>query len=351
MLSGWTEEVARAELEKELDRSIPDAHWQYLVANYYVDDFAHMDAADRPRLLASSYRKLKSDGDLVMERASGDRRSMYPGPPLLITPEEMALTAGLGEAMARRAESDSEIAAHHARLRTGEVHVTADDARQLWSDRLGEDDIRIRQYITEVARRYGWHLEDAAIYVLSGWVAPVDPITASVTVTEFPDEYGAPESRSRARITLEFDPWVSLETVTEAYRSIRRHLLGADRKSPKPKDIEAFRFVVRHLDDNGRPDPSWSEIGRRWNAKHKDDGWAYARPEDIRRPYESIRDRFINYPFPDVFPGDAQTAVPVKGRERGERRRIVVDPQEREPNDTVQVGASSEVLKRRSPNL
>jgi hypothetical protein len=251
--------------------------------------------------------------------------------------DEMTLAAAVGEAMAQRARYRPDIAAHHDRLKDGSVHMTAEDAQRLWAEAFDDSDLQERRAFRDLARRFDWHLEDAVVFVLAGWVAPVDPITASVWVTEFPDEHGASTPRSRARIVLEFDPWVSLDTVSEAYWSLRRQLIGPERKPPQAREIEAFRFVLLRLDQAGQPVESWSEIGREWNSAHAEDGWAYSKPGDIKRPYQRILARCINYPFPDLSIGSSEP-IPATGRERGFRQRVMIDPQERVPNDLVPPG-------------
>ena len=179
----------------------------------------------------------------------------------------------------------------------------------------------------------------------------MDQIVVSVWITEFPDEHGAATPRSRARIVLEFDPWVSLDTISEAYWSLRRRLIGPERKPPQAREIEAFRFVLRRLDRTGKPATSWTEIGRDWNKERAEDGWAYSKPGDIKRAYDRIRQRCINFPFPDLGTG-ASEPLPAEGRERGFRQRVMIDPQERVPNDLVPPGKGPRrmVQRRASPD-
>jgi hypothetical protein len=250
----------------------------------------------------------------------------------------MTLAAAIGEAMAQRAQYMPAVASVHNRLKDGSVEMSAEDAQRAWAERFADSDLGNRRFFRELARRYGWHLEDAVVYVLAGWVAPVDPIVASVWITEFPDEHGAPTPRSRARIVLEFDPWVSLDTISEAYWTLRHRLIGPERKPPQAREIEVFRFVLGRLDRYGQPTESWSAIGREWNKVHSADGWAYSKPGDIKRTYDRIRERCINTPFPDQMGDGGTDQVPENGRERGYRQRVVIDPQERAPNDLVPPG-------------
>jgi hypothetical protein len=282
----WTHERARCELEALLDRPVPDEHWQFLVDQEYVDELEHWDPADRrAQQLELSYRHLLRSGELVTGRRLGDRRAEFPVREPWLAADEMTLAAAIGEAMAQRANYIPGIARAHDLLRKGEVQVSTEDARRQWAERFEDSDLGIRRDFRALARQYGWHLEDAVVYVLAGWVAPVEPISASVWITEFPDEHGASAPRSRARIVLEFDPWVSLDTISNAYWTLRRRLIGPERKPPQAREIEAFRFVLWRLDQSGQPRESWSAIGREWNDEHQEDGWAYSKPGDIKRAY------------------------------------------------------------------
>lgn len=349
-INSWTSDRARCELEHYLDRPVPDDHWQHLVDQLLVDDFRHLD--DRTQRLAQAYQGMLRGGELVAGRAYGDRRAEFPLREPWLGADEMTLAAAIGEAMAQRANYRPAISTAHDKLRDGSVQMSVEDARRVWAERFDKSDLRTRQFFRRVAHEFGWHLEDAVIYVLAGWIAPVDPIVASVWITEYPDEHGMEAPRSRARIVLEFDPWVSLDTISEAYWTLRHRLIGPERKPPRAREIEAFRFVVQRLDQQGKPPKGWSALGREWNEtrkewneanrerieSHPEDDWTYKKEGDIKRAYESIRDRFINYPFPDQMSEAGDAPAPKNGGERGYRQRVIVDPQKREPNDHVPAG-------------
>jgi hypothetical protein len=348
----WNLERARCELEAITGRPVPDDHWQYLVDQDYVGELEHWNrpGTTRGQMLAQAYRGLLKSGELQAGRQPGDRRAAFRRGVPWLSADEMTLAAAIGEAMAQRARYRPDIAAAHERLNDGSVKMSAEDARRKGAEAFDDKDLETRRAFRDVARRFDWHLEDAVVFVLAGWIAPVDPITASVWITEFPDEHGAASPRSRARIVLEFDPWVSLNTVSEAYWSLRRQLIGSERKPPKAREIEAFRFVLRRLKSTGQPVENWTAIGKEWNDAHQDDGWAYSKPGDIKRAYQRIVERCINYSFPDLGTGSNEP-VPASGRERGFHRRVMIDPQERVPDDLIPSGQRRRRMFRQRADL
>jgi hypothetical protein len=333
---GMDEDI-RGDLEDELDQTIPDDHWQFLVDELYRDDYKHFDRRERATRLAQDYRELRRRGDLSLGRKGGDRRARFRAGAPWLSANEMTMAAALGEGMAQRAAHIPEIEAQHDRLRDGSSRITADEAARIWREDKAPEDVEPREFIRDLARRFGWRLEDAAIFVLSGWFAPIDPIAGSISVVEFADEYGDPSPRSRARIFLTIDPWVSSDTVLAAYRDLRRQLIGAERKPPEARELEAFRFVVRRLDDSGKPEKGWTALGREWNEIHPDDGWNYGKPGDIRRAYEGVRSRLVNYEYRVAGKGHG-SEIPSRGNERGTEYRVQIDPQERTPNDLLPTG-------------
>ena len=159
--------------------------------------------------------------------------------------------------------------------------------------------VGIVQAVANVALRFGWELDRAAAFVLAGEIPLLEPLTATLSIVDSPDEHNPRTVRSRARVILEFEPWVSERTVAKAYRWARSLVLGSDQHLPTPQQSEVHRFVVRRLDEKGNPrkddaNPkgSWVALGREWNRQHAADGWKYTKPVQIKKIYDSINDRF-----------------------------------------------------------
>src|SRR5215213_8800124 len=249
----WNDRIRR-KTEAVLGGRLPEEDWQYVLDERYLeDDIDDLPKDEQATVLAQEIRKLRRVGELPRSRRSqrdSYRHRIVRG---WISDDESTMAAAVSDAMYWRALSNPDVR-------------------------------RARDY----AAKHG--LRRSESQVRDGWVAG----DASFSIREFPDEHGADKPRSRARIVLEFDPWLSKETVAETYEKLRRQLIGKGRKRPEFPELEAFRFVVSRLRENGTPKRSWSAIGREWNEEHAGSDWTYSKPVDIRRTYLGVRGRIIN---------------------------------------------------------
>jgi hypothetical protein len=241
------------------------------------------------------------------------------------------MAAAISDATVRRALSLEPVQQQLARnLANGGPNLNEVQVRESWSQDRGlfsEGGIR---FVIQLADHFGWDAEDTAVFLVLGSTPLIEPIRASIQIREFPDELGHDVPRSRARIILEFDPWLSKETVADIYEKLRKQLIGKGSKRPDVAQLEAFRFALQHLGDDGEPIESWAAIGRAWNLKHDKTDWVYHNPEDIRRAYRSVRDRLLNRAY-EISGTRRLNPLPPGGAERGSHMRMYVDPRERRP--------------------
>ena len=89
----------------------------------------------------------------------------------------------------------------------------------------------------------------------------------------------------RATHSITFLPWVSEETVVQAYRATRRTVRDgqpAYRELPHGKTIRVLRFVTKQANDDGER-PSWARLFDMWNAANPDE--TYAERSAFRKAY------------------------------------------------------------------
>jgi hypothetical protein len=244
------------------------------------------------------------------------------------------MAAAVSDAMHHRALANPEVRRMLARAKDQLQGLTAEEVKDLWAEGVGYFNKEFVWFVVGLADEFGWEAEDAVVFLATGTTPLVEPLRASVSIREFPDEHGADTPRSRARIILEFDPWVSRETVASVYERMRKELLGKGRKRPEYRELQVFRFVVARLQLDGKPTESWPAIGTEWNEKHAGTDWTYSDPEDIHRTYMRVRERMINAVY-QSWGTEPNSAPPPGGAVRGTYHRVYVDPRERSPMEAI----------------
>jgi hypothetical protein len=130
---------------------------------------------------------------------------------------------------------------------------------------------KLAEWLAEV---YPWEsVGDAMVFLVSG-----RPPRLAETLSATSDV-------DRATHSITFLPWVSEETVVQAYRATRRTLRDgqpSNRELPNDKTIRVLRFVTEQADDNGER-PSWATLFDRWNADNPNE--QYAERSAFRKAY------------------------------------------------------------------
>ena len=98
--------------------------------------------------------------------------------------------------------------------------------------------------------KYPWaSKEDAEVFLITGRPPRlVEPLRAA-------------QDDANAAYSITFSPWISEETVVQAYRAIQ----SSFQRPPRDKTVQVLKFVSEQADDEGIL-PSWAELYDLWNA-------------------------------------------------------------------------------------
>lgn len=189
-----------------------------------------------------------------------------------------------------------------SRLRYREV---GDDDRHYWHAEASYLDGsvigRLAEMGRELQRSYPWNPDDAAFFVLTGRA----PYVSAATVRR---EWSTGAWTVGGKVTLEVQPWVSVDTVSRAYRDAQRgYFQGRTQRAVEEKAAELFAFIVQRTDfrDNGESTllltrkRTWLALVREWNGLHAGSrpAWCYAPHNwrNFRRDYKRAEEA-ITYP-------------------------------------------------------
>jgi hypothetical protein len=145
---------------------------------------------------------------------------------------------------------------------------------------LSED--LLRRLAAWLVDKYPWaSVEDAEVFLISGRPPRLaEPLRAA-------------QDDANAAYSITFSPWISEETVLQAYRAIQ----SSFHRPPGDKTVQVLQFVSEQADDKGVL-PSWAVLYDRWNAaypKKKD------RFEDRSALYKAYR-RAVDALVPPYLP-------------------------------------------------
>jgi hypothetical protein len=297
------------------------------------DEVDRVSRSDQIEVFMKELRRLRSSGELPRSRRGRNPNFSQSKQFGWISADESTMATAMSDAVFHRAIANKEIRRFLDLVPESLRELPAHEIRDHWEEGVEFFSPEFIQFAISVADHYGWEADETSVFLLTGSTPLIEPLRASIRIREFQDEHGAARPRSRARIVLEFDPWVSKETVAETYEKLRQEVLGKGRKRPTYRELEVFRFVLQNLEEDGVPSKSWSAIGRDWNQKHVGSDWTYSSPEDIRRVYDSVRDRLVNAEY-QVWGTEPNLNPPPGGAERGTSYRMYVDHRERGPGDT-----------------
>jgi hypothetical protein len=349
MLNGWrnmndidsdSHNEMRCLVEKKIG-PIRNAEWfRILTERYWPQDARIAFPADEKaqvEFLAATVREFRAAGYFSFGRAPGPRRANELDQVVGLSPDESLMAAAVSDAMASRATALPAVKYVHENLA-----MQPDEATRLWSEEDGPLDPGLIDFVVGLALRFGWDPEYAAGFALAGETPLVEPLRSSISIIDVPDEYDSTQIRSRPRILLEADPWISEDTLLKAFRGLRKELIGGDQHRPTPRQLEVYRFVVTRLDERGRPrkdsanpNGSWQGMGRAWNAAHGDDGWAYSRFDQVKSVFDSVNKKLVARQI--VLDGEEEISVDARRqvREHGKRYISFVMPDHRSPRDRL----------------
>lgn len=162
---------------------------------------------------------------------------------------------------------------------------------------------RLRRYGDELGKRYGWGREWAMWFILTGIAPPIHPLDALPGFTLLGGP-GHPWTTQRQVVTITLEPWVSEDTLVEAYRQIRHDLRGKQGRTSL-KTLALFRFIMEGEGVKSRMGGvQWTARMKEWNDLHKDThpDWLYGDRANFRAAYLETANNIIgNTGITDAF--------------------------------------------------
>ncbi len=170
---------------------------------------------------------------------------------------EEAVLLVVGERQTRR---------HPRRKALPRLTLPTGEVIEYWPNSLVEELVNMGN---RIARYAPWPAEQAIWYILTGLVPTIDPLILRYTMrTGF-------HGWRRALLTIEVEPWVSMETLARLYQDARRQVLPPKWR-PHPRGLAVLDFI-ENLPEELRP------------SLH-DIVWKFAANEDWRKRRLSTRD-------------------------------------------------------------
>jgi|GEM_PF-3137898 len=130
-----------------------------------------------------------------------------------------------------------------------------------------------------LAERYAWPLPEALWFLLTGDTPPMAPLRLGV--------HGAVHSDlHRYTITLTVEPWISADTVLQAYRAVQDMVLqGQDNRPLGERSLTLLQFVAEH-GVRQKKRPGWNAVMTAWNRAYPQ--WAYDRLSNFAKDADRI---------------------------------------------------------------
>jgi hypothetical protein len=114
---------------------------------------------------------------------------------------------------------------------------------------------------TRLAHAYPWAQGDAVWFVLTGTPPPIPAIIIRLSRRQGFD-------LRILKVNLEFQAWVSAETVLKTVRSLQRVLLGRTNRPIKDRTLLVLEFVAQRIEAAGGRRPTWDSMMKEWNRRH-----------------------------------------------------------------------------------
>jgi hypothetical protein len=121
-----------------------------------------------------------------------------------------------------------------------------------------------------------------------------------------------------AKVKLEVEPWITAETVTQAYQYLQHLVLGRRPRAFSEKNMTMARFVMQRLlnllsdgsDDERSQELTWRGMARSWNQTYPH--WSY---RDEWQFYQDVHRvlRAVARPYNTVSPTSEDTVKVTEG--------------------------------------
>jgi hypothetical protein len=137
---------------------------------------------------------------------------------------------------------------------------------------------RLRQLSERLAQEYGWTEAQSTVFVLTGAVPEITPVTSSFQSRQLP---------ALSRIVLTIDPALSPKEVAEQYRMARQEAIAGRHRELSEKHMQLAIFAAKHSDNE-----TWAEKMAEWNKTHPEE-WRYGEVANFSHDCLQARRRLL----------------------------------------------------------
>ena len=143
----------------------------------------------------------------------------------------------------------------------------------------------VKMAAQELTQRFPWAEYQAVWFLLTGAEPLWWPIRRSISRL-WSDEY------DYQAITMVIEPWVTAETVKQAFRAAQRGMFaGRENRPIAPKNLQLFRFCLSRMESIDAP-PDWDQLRREWNELYPDAPFSDTRA--FRRSFDRVRRQLVH---------------------------------------------------------
>ncbi len=174
-------------------------------------------------------------------------------------------------------------------LESGTIHIFRTPSGWRWFVAIPDSVLDRLLRLSECLREtYGWDSIEAMFFVLTGQVGAPSSVVTQVQERPAQSHY--------TEITLRVAPWISAKTVGQNYRLAQRDFFPGGYRPTSARNIRVFRFVLPHLDSQGRPTGgyTWQRLMVEWNQHCADrdyeEEWRYRDWRRFRGDYRRVLD-------------------------------------------------------------
>jgi hypothetical protein len=160
----------------------------------------------------------------------------------------------------------------------------------------------IQRVASNLAADYHWNKRDAVLFLVGDRVPRVDPICLKVETESL-------SKHDRLTATLEFEPWITDQTVLQAYRGVRRLCLEKQGRLMTKRRLTLFDFVENYRQKTFQAD--WGQLDRdnvrilwkgaytQWTQAHAN--WRYRSISEMRSEFKNTSRELLKPSLTDAW--------------------------------------------------
>ncbi len=160
----------------------------------------------------------------------------------------------------------------------------------------------MQRVASHIAASYHWTETESFLFLTEGRIPLVLPIDLNFAALHSPHH-------RRMIVTMEFEPWITDETLLNAFHSARRMSSSRQLRLVEERRLRLFDFVEEYRDkfvgksweeieEDGAPFP-WEEVAKRWVAKHPK--WRYRSLSEMRATFRTTRKELLLPPLTKLW--------------------------------------------------